>query len=130
MGSSKSAYLSKAPTLGPDRPLYQIDPAPYQAAYDQARGLLHSALANVVTAKAKEERYAGPMTINGVARQDYDDANATYLQARAAVDEDRAALQTAKINLSYTRIISPISGRIGRSAFTQDALVIADKRTR
>ena len=68
------------------QPLYQIDPAPYQAAYDQARGLLHSALANVVTAKAKEERHAELVTNNGVARQDYDDANATYLQARAAVD--------------------------------------------
>jgi membrane fusion protein (multidrug efflux system) len=104
--------------------LYQIDPATYRAAYDQAAAQLASAKANVVTAKAKADRYGDLVKMNGVSRQDYDDANAAWLQAAAAVQQDQALLQSAKINLDYTRITAPISGRIGRSTFTKGALVI------
>ena len=103
--------------------LYQIDPATYRAAYDQAAAQLASARANVVTAKAKADRYGDLVKIDGVSRQDYDDANAAYLQAAATVQQDQAALQSAKINLDYTRITAPISGRIGMSTFTKGALV-------
>jgi membrane fusion protein (multidrug efflux system) len=103
--------------------LYQVDPATYQAAYDQAAALLASARASLVTAKAKAERYADLVKIDGVSRQDYDDANAAYLQAAASVQQDKASLQSARINLDYTRITAPISGRTGRSAFTKGALV-------
>ena len=103
--------------------LYQIDPAPYQAAYDQAKAQLASAQANLVTTKVKAERFADLVKIKGVSQQDYDDARAAYLQAAAAVEQNQASLQSAKINLDYTRITAPISGRIGRSTFTKGALV-------
>jgi membrane fusion protein (multidrug efflux system) len=103
--------------------LYQIDPAPYQAAYDQAKGVLASATAQAATAKAKAERYAALVKINGVSRQDEDDARAASLQADAAVEQGQAALEAARINLDYTKVKAPISGRTGRSLFTQGALV-------
>lgn len=103
--------------------LYQVDPATYRAAYDQAAAQLASARANLVTAKAKADRYADLVKINAVSRQDYDDARAAALQAAAAVQQDAALLQSARINLDYTRIKAPISGRIGRSTFTKGALV-------
>ncbi len=96
-------------------PLYQIDPAPYRAAYNNASAVL-------VTAKAKAERYGLLLKANAIAPQDYDDAVAAYKQAAAN-------LETARINLGYTRIKAPISGRIGISAVTQGALVTADQAT-
>ncbi len=107
--------------------LYQIDPATYKAAYDQAKAQLASAQANVATAKAKAERYGDLVKINGVAKQDYDDAKAAYLQAAAAVQQNEAQVQSAKINLDYTRVKAPISGRIGKSAYTKGALVTASQ---
>jgi membrane fusion protein (multidrug efflux system) len=107
--------------------LYQIDPAPYQATYDQAKAQLASAQANVATAKAKSERYADLVKIKGVSQQDYDDAKAAYLQAAASVQQNQAAVQSAKINLDYTRITAPISGRTGKSAVTKGALVTASQ---
>jgi len=105
------------------QPLYQIDPAPYQASFDQAKAQLAYAEANILTTKLQAERYAALVKINGVSRQDSDTANAAYGQAVALVEEDKAALETARINLDYTRILAPISGRVGTSTFTQGALV-------
>jgi membrane fusion protein (multidrug efflux system) len=105
------------------QPLYQIDPAPYQAAFDQAKAQLAYAKANIQTTKLQAERYAALVKINGVSKQDLDTANAAYAQATALVEEDKAALETAQINLNYTHIVAPISGRIGTSSFTQGALV-------
>ncbi len=93
--------------------LYQIDPKPYQAAYDSAR-------ANLATTKAKADRYAALLKENAIAPQDYDDARAAYLQAAAAVE-------TARINLGYTKMTAPISGRIGISSVTEGALVTANQ---
>jgi membrane fusion protein (multidrug efflux system) len=107
--------------------LYQIDPAVYKAAYDQAKAQLASAVANLATTKVKAERYAALVKINGVAKQDYDDANAAYLQAAATVQQNQASVQSAKINLDYTRITAPISGRIGKSVYTKGALVTASQ---
>lgn len=91
------------------QPLYQIDPAPYQAAYNNASAVL-------LTTRAKAERYRQLLRANAVAPQDYDDAVAAYKQAAANV-------QAARINLGYTRITAPIGGRIGISSVTEGALV-------
>lgn len=103
--------------------LYQIDPAPYRAALDQAKAQLASAEANVATAKAKADRYGDLVKINAVSRQDFDDAKAAAGQAAAGVQQQKAAVEAAAINLGYTRVTAPISGRAGRSAFTKGALV-------
>jgi membrane fusion protein (multidrug efflux system) len=105
--------------------LYKIDPATYRAAFDQAKAQVASAQANLATAKIKAERYADLVKINGVSKQDADDANAAYLQAAASVQQNQAALQTARINLDYTSVKAPISGRVGKSVFTKGALVSA-----
>jgi membrane fusion protein (multidrug efflux system) len=109
--------------------LYQIDPGPYQAAYAQAQAQLANAAAAVRTAKLKAERYAELIKINGVSKQDADDALAAAGQADANVAQAQAAVQSAQINLNYTRVTAPISGRIGRSAVTPGALVTANQAT-
>ena len=109
--------------------LYQIDPAPYQAAYAQAQAQLDNAVAADRTAKLKAERYTELVKINGVAKQDADDATAAAGQAQANVAQAKAAVQSARINLDYTRVTAPISGRIGRSAVTPGALVTANQTT-
>jgi len=109
--------------------LYQIDPATYQAAYDNAKATLAQAEANALPAKLKAERYANLVKVNGVSKQDNDDAQAANMQSQAAVLAAKAALETARINLSYTRVTSPISGRIGKSSVTPGALVTASQAT-
>src|SRR6202046_2760799 len=95
--------------------LYQIDPAPYRASYD-------SAVAAAASARALWERYKPLAEANAVSKQDYDNAVASHLQAQAAVE-------TAHINLIYTRVLSPITGRIGRSLITEGAVVTANQAT-
>jgi membrane fusion protein (multidrug efflux system) len=111
------------------QPLYQIDAAPYRAALDQAKAQLANAQALVVTDKAKADRYGELVKINAVAKQDYDDAVAAYRQAAATVEQQRAAVETATINLGYTRVTAPISGRIGRSAVTVGGLATTGQTT-
>lgn len=111
------------------QPLYQIDPAPYKAAYDSAAAGLAKAQANLETVKLKAERYADLIKINAVSKQDFDDQNALARQAEADVASAKAALESAKINLDYTRVASPISGRTGTSAVTAGALVTANQTT-
>jgi membrane fusion protein (multidrug efflux system) len=133
--------------------LYQIDPAPYQAAYDQAKAALATSEANVITAEAnvataeanlpairsRAERLKGLVAIHAVGQQDYDDASAAMRQAesnlvatktavevaRKSVEVNRAAVESARINLSYTPIKAPITGRVGRSNITVGAMVMA-----
>ena len=105
--------------------LYQIDPAAYQAAYASAKAALAKSEANVFTIRQKAERYKELVTINAVSRQEYDDATSALKQAEADIEVGKAAVDTAQINLAYTRIIAPISGRIGRSSVTPGALVTA-----
>ncbi|MEO8301670.1 MAG: efflux RND transporter periplasmic adaptor subunit [Rhizomicrobium sp.] len=97
------------------QPLYQIDPAPYRATYD-------SAMATLASTKSKAERYAHLLSEHAIAPQDADDARASYLEARANAD-------AARINLGYTRIVAPITGRIGASTVTEGALVTAQQAT-
>ena len=107
--------------------LYQIDPATYQAAYDSAKAALARAEANLIPVRLKAERYRELVKINAVSKQDYDDASAALKQAEADVEAGKAALETARINLAYTRVTAPISGRIGRSSVTDGALVTASQ---
>ena len=105
--------------------LYQIDPATYEAALDSAQAALMKAEANVTPARLKAERFRELLAIKAVSKQEYDDAQAAFKQAEADVAVNRAAVKTARINLEYTKVRSPISGRIGKSAFTPGALVTA-----
>jgi membrane fusion protein (multidrug efflux system) len=107
--------------------LYQIDPALYRAAFASAKADLARAEANIEPVKLKAERYGELVKINAVSRQDYDDAQAALKQAQAEIAAARAALETARINLDYTGVKAPISGRIGRSSVTTGALVTADQ---
>ncbi|WP_338765245.1 efflux RND transporter periplasmic adaptor subunit [Massilia sp. METH4] len=109
--------------------LYQIDPATYQAAFNSAKAALARAEANLLTAGPKVKRYKELVEIEGVSRQDYDDAVAAEAQARADVESAKAQLQTARINLDYTKVHAPISGRISRSNVTPGALVTAGQET-
>ena len=109
--------------------LYRIDPAPYQAAVDSARATLAKARANVDSLRPKAARYAELAEIKAVAQQDTDDALAALRQAEAEVDAARAALDSATINLAYTRVTAPVAGRIGKSAVTPGALVTAGQAT-
>ena len=103
--------------------LYQIDPSLYQAAYDNAKATLMKAEANEVAAKLLAERYRQVVKVNAVSKQEYDNAVASYGQAQAEVAAAKAALDTAAINLAYTKVTAPVSGRIGRSSVTPGALV-------
>ena len=96
--------------------LYQIDPAPYQAAFDQAKAALAMAEADLPAARSRAERLKGLVAIHAVGQQDYDDAAAALQQAEAGVAAAKAAVESARINLSYTPIKAPISGRIGSPA--------------
>ena len=107
--------------------LYQIDPATFQAAYNEAKANLNSAKASLKTAQLKDQRYTKLVKLNGISQQEADDAHATYLEAKANIDKYQAALETASINLEYTRVKAPISGHIGISSVTKGALVTAQQ---
>lgn len=103
--------------------LYQIDPRLYDAAANQAQANVASATATLEAARIRAERFRPLAEAEAVSRQDYTDAVATQRQAAAAVAQNRAALETARINQNFTRVPAPITGRIGRSLFTVGALV-------
>lgn len=103
--------------------LYQIDPASYQAAYDSAKGELVKAEAAANIAHLTVKRYVPLVGTQYVSRQEYDQAVANARQADASVTAAQAGVETARINLAYTKVSSPISGRIGKSSVTEGALV-------
>lgn len=103
--------------------LYRIDPSLYQASAAQARANLANAQASRAAAQARAERYRPLAAMEAVSKQDFTDAQAAAKQAAAAVAQGQAQLDTANINLRFTRVPAPISGRIGRSLFTTGALV-------
>jgi membrane fusion protein (multidrug efflux system) len=106
-------------------PLYQIDPSTYQASVNSARATLAKAKATLLSTGPTAQRYKGLLEIEGISRQDYETAVASDAQAKADVATAQAALDTATINLQYTHVYAPISGRIGRSTVTPGALVTA-----
>ncbi len=107
--------------------LYQIDPATYQAAFASAKAAVSKAEASVWSIRLKTQRHAELVKIKAVSQQDYDDSVGALKQGEADVEATKAALETARINVAYTRVTSPISGRIGRSAVTVGALVTASQ---
>ncbi|WP_447920811.1 efflux RND transporter periplasmic adaptor subunit [Achromobacter aegrifaciens] len=109
--------------------LFKIDPAPYKATYDQAAAQLKQAQATLFSAKLLADRYAPLVKANAVSKQEYDNAVASYRQADAAVAAAKAAQDNAAINLGYTDVTSPITGRIGKPLVTEGALVEATSAT-
>ncbi|WP_350238213.1 efflux RND transporter periplasmic adaptor subunit [Pectobacterium colocasium] len=109
--------------------LYQIDPATYQANYNSAKGSLAQAQAQAEIARLTVNRYKPLLGTNYVSKQDYDQAVATSRQADAAVQAAKAAVDTAQINLAYTKVNSPIEGRVGKSTVTEGALVATGQAT-
>lgn len=109
--------------------LFKIDPAPYKATYDQASAQLKQAQATLFSAKLLADRYAPLVKANAVSKQEYDNAVASYRQADAAVAAAKAAQDNAAINLGYTDVTSPITGRIGKPLVTEGALVEATSAT-
>jgi membrane fusion protein, multidrug efflux system len=109
--------------------LYQIDPAPFQASLDSAKASLAKSRANLPVTRAKAERYAALLTEKAVSVQDYEDRDSALKQAEADVEYCKAAVETARINLGYTQVTTPVSGRIGKSNVTDGALVTAYQAT-
>jgi len=107
--------------------LYQIAPATFQASVDSAQAALARAQAGLVSAQVKADRYKELAAIEAVSKQSNDESEAAYKQALADVASSRASVETARLSLSFTRVNSPISGRIGRSSVTQGALLTANQ---
>ena len=110
--------------------LYQVDPATYRAAFATAQANLAKAKASADSARAKAQRYRQLVAIKAVSAQDLDDAEANLRLVEAEIAGSEAALETARINLDFTRVTAPIAGRIGKSAVTAGALVTANQAER
>jgi membrane fusion protein (multidrug efflux system) len=124
-GIIQNRFFTEGSDVRAGEVLYQIDPATYQAAYDSANAALARAEANVTSIRFRAERYKELVEIKAVSRQEYDDATAALKQAEAEIAASKAAVETARINLGYTRVTAPIAGRIGKSSVTVGALVTA-----
>ncbi|MES2677342.1 MAG: efflux RND transporter periplasmic adaptor subunit [Pseudomonadota bacterium] len=107
--------------------LYQIDDAPYLAAYNSAKADLEKAKANLVTTKAKNDRFKKLIEVDAVSKQEYDDVIASLGEAKATVAIAKAAVDKAKVYLNYTKVFAPISGRISKSLVTEGSLVAANQ---
>ena len=109
--------------------LYQIDPAPFQAELDSAQAALSEAKAKLPTTQLRAERYKSLLSNSALSQQDYDDAASNLNQLKANIISLEARVQTARINLGYTKVTAPIAGRIGRSSVTDGAIVTAYQTT-
>lgn len=107
--------------------LYQIDPAAYQAAFDNASASLARVEANLLPVRSKVERYKELVAIKAVSQQEYEDVSATLMQVEADIKFWKASVESARINLGYTRITAPIAGRTGKSNVTVGALATANQ---
>ena len=126
-GIVKTRLFKEGSEVKAGQVLYQIDPATYQAAYDSARASLVRAEANLDATRLKAGRYAELVKIEAVSAQANDEAQAAQKQAQAEIAAAKAALDKARIDLGFTRVTSPIAGRIGRSTVTPGALVTANQ---
>jgi membrane fusion protein (multidrug efflux system) len=118
---SEGAYVRQG------QPLFQIDPSLYRAAVNEAQANVANARATLDAAQVRANRYRPLAEMEAISKQEYTDAAAQARQARAAVAQNNAQLDTARINLRFTTIPAPISGRIGRSLSTVGALVTANQ---
>jgi membrane fusion protein (multidrug efflux system) len=126
-GLLRQRYFAEGGTVRAGQPLFRIDPSLYQAAVNEASANLQAARATAEAAAVKAERFRPLAEMEAIAKQDYTDALATARQARAAVAQNAAMLETARINLRFTNVPAPISGRIGRQLATVGALVSANQ---
>jgi len=126
-GIIRRRYFTEGALVRKGEPLYQIDPRPYQAQLDEAKANLASAQANAEATRVQAERYKPLAEIEAVSQQDYTNSVAQARQAQASVGQTRAALDSARVTLSFTTVPAPITGRIGRSLFTVGALVSASQ---
>lgn len=109
--------------------LYQIDPAPYKATLAEAQATASKARATLKSAQATATRNAALVKIDAISQQDNEDAQVSLLTAQAELQVAQAGVDTARINLGYTRITSPLSGRIETSTVTPGALLVAAQTT-
>jgi membrane fusion protein, multidrug efflux system len=128
-GVVQKRLFEEGSTVKAGQALYQIDPASYQATYENARGTLAKAEATARAADITAKRYQALYQVKGVSQQDVENYAATAEEARADVIADRGSLESARVNLSRTLIVAPIGGRIGKSTYTAGALVTADQTT-
>ncbi|EIZ80605.1 membrane fusion protein [Novosphingobium sp. Rr 2-17] len=126
-GVIRKRFFTEGSTVKAGQPLFEIDPSLYRANVNEAQANLESARATAEAAAAKANRYKPLAAMEAVSKQDYTDALATARTARASVAQNAAALDTARINLRFTQVPAPISGRIGRQLFTVGALVSASQ---
>lgn len=126
-GIVKKRLFEEGSVVAAGQTLYQIDAAPYEASLASARAEAQRAEATLTAARSKAERYNKLVTVDAVSRQNHDDAIAALRQGEAQVAAAKAAVEAAAINLAYTNVKSPISGRIGKSAITEGALVTANQ---
>ena len=126
-GIIRSRFFREGQLVHKGQRLYEIDPRLYRAAVDQASANLSSASANAEATRIQAERFRPLAQIRAVSQQDYTNAVAQARQGSAAVAQNQAALATARINLNFTSVPAPITGRIGRSFFTVGALVTASQ---
>ena len=127
-GLIRQRYFTEGSYVRQGQPLFRIDPSLYQAAVNQAAANVASARATAEAARVRADRYRPLAEMEAVSKQEYTDALAQSRQAQAAVAQNNAALETARINLRFTSIPAPISGRIGRSLATPGALVTANQQ--
>jgi membrane fusion protein (multidrug efflux system) len=126
-GIVKKRLFEEGSVVAAGQTLYLIDAAPYEASLASARAEIQRAEATLAAARARADRYNKLVGVDAVSRQNYDDAIAALKQGEALVAAARAAADAAAINLAYTTVKSPISGRIGKSAITEGALVTANQ---
>jgi membrane fusion protein (multidrug efflux system) len=126
-GIIKKRLFTEGSDVKAGQVLYQIDPATYQAAFASARASEARVEASLVSVRLTEGRYRDLVKIRAVSQQDYDNASASLKQVEADLAFTKAAVETARINLAYTKVTAPISGRIGRSTVTEGALVTANQ---
>lgn len=124
-GIIQKRFFEEGMSVKAGRLLYRIDPAPFRATLDSAEASLAKAKANMPPIRSKAERYRKLLTQHAISQQAYDDVAAALEEAKADIGYWKAQVEKARINLRYTRVTAPISGRISRSRVTDGALVTA-----
>lgn len=128
-GLVEKRLFTEGTTVKEGQVLYQLDPAPFQAELDNARAALTEAKAKLPSIRLRAERYKMLVSNSALSQQDYDDAASNLAQVRANIISLEAKEEAARINRGYTRVIAPISGRIGKSNVTDGAMVTAYQAT-
>ncbi len=126
-GILKEQLFTEGSMVTQDQSLYKIDPDTYMAEAERARAEVSSASAKLDAATLRRNRHAALLKTKAVSQQSYEDTTVEYLQAKANLEVAKAALRTAEIQLRYTDVLAPITGRVGKSSVTQGALVTANQ---